>query len=138
MPGFLKTLAATAISLVMTAPAFAFEVWTPREAAAAVESGKAVLVDIRTPPEWKQTGIPAPATPIDMTAQDFVPKLKQVLADNPGKTIAFICRTGNRSNHLTGLLEKAGLTNIADVDGGMAGDGKIKGWIAEGLPVKPN
>ena len=137
MRWILKTVFATGLALALAAAASAAELWTPRQAAEAIESGKAVLVDIRTPEEWKETGVATPATPIDMTAQDFVPKLKQVLADNPGKTVAFICRTGNRSSHLVAMLEKAGLTNIADVTGGMAGKGTQKGWIAEGLPMRP-
>ena len=137
MRAFVKSVLAAGIATVLAVTAQAAELWTPRQAAEAVDGGKAVLVDIRTPPEWKETGVAASATPIDMTAQDFVPKLKQVLAENPGKTVAFICRTGNRSSHLVGLLEKAGLTNIADVTGGMAGKGAQKGWIAEGLPLRP-
>ena len=86
--------------------------------------------------EWAETGIPEPATPIDMTSADFVPKLKELLTGNPGRTVGFICRTGNRSNYLTEVLEKAGLTNIVDVTGGVAGNGKVTGWIAEGLPMK--
>lgn len=124
--------------LLAATPLAAAEKITPRQAQEEIEAGRLVLVDIRTPEEWRETGVPAPATAIDMTSKDFVPKLKMVLAENAGMTIGFICRTGNRSNYLTDVLEKAGLSNIVDVTGGVAGNGRVTGWIAEGLPMKPH
>lgn len=132
----MRVIAVLLALLLSAASSFAAEKITPRQAYEAIGNGSLVLVDIRTPEEWTQTGIPEPATPIDMTADDFVPKLRELLAANAGKTVGFICRTGNRSNYLTGVLEKAGLTDIVDVTGGVAGNGKVTGWIAEGLPMK--
>ncbi|MAW87667.1 MAG: sulfurtransferase [Phyllobacteriaceae bacterium] len=132
----MRILAVILALLLSAGSAIAVEKITPRQAHEAVGEGGLVLVDIRTPEEWAETGIPEPATPIDMTSADFVPKLKELLTGNPGRTVGFICRTGNRSNYLTEVLEKAGLTNIVDVTGGVAGNGKVTGWIAEGLPMK--
>ncbi|MBK8458748.1 MAG: rhodanese-like domain-containing protein, partial [Phyllobacteriaceae bacterium] len=115
---------------------FAAELMAPTDVAAQIEAGKVALVDIRTPPEWKETGVPAPATPIDMTSANFIPELKAVIAANPDKRLAFICRTGNRSAHLAQVLEQAGLKDVIDVAGGIAGKGANKGWIGEGLPVR--
>ncbi|MCB1426144.1 MAG: rhodanese-like domain-containing protein [Zhengella sp.] len=134
----MRILAALLAVLLSAVSSLAADRITPRQAHEAIGNGELVLVDIRTPDEWRETGIPAPATPIDMTARDFVPKLRQVLAENPDKTVGFICRTGNRSSYLTGVLAKAGLTNIVDVTGGVAGNGRVTGWIAEGLPMKPH
>ena len=116
--------------------AFAVEMMMPDEAYAKVEKGEIVLVDIRTPQEWAETGVPEPAKVIDMTSANFVPDLKQVMADNPGKPIAFICRTANRSTYLVAELEKYGLKDIYSVEGGIAGNAKDKGWIADGLPMR--
>ncbi len=132
----MRLFATILVLLTLAVPAWSVEKITPRQAFDAIANDSLVLVDIRTPDEWAETGIPESATPIDMTASDFVPKLKQVLAGNEGRTVGFICRTGNRSNYLTGVLEKAGLTGIVDVTGGVAGNGKVMGWIAEGLPMK--
>lgn len=132
----MRLAAALAAALVLSSSAFAAELMQPADVAAAIDAGKVALVDIRTPPEWKETGVPAPATPIDMTSPNFIPELKKVIAANPDKRLAFICRTGNRSNQLTTMLEQAGLKDVIDVTGGMAGKGGQKGWIAEGLPLR--
>lgn len=131
-----RLLAALALTLVAALPALAVEKMTPRQVASEIDAGRVALIDIRTPKEWAETGVATPATLIDMTAKDFVPKLKEALAANPGKQLAFICRTGNRSNQLTTMLEQAGLKDVIDVTGGMAGKGGQKGWIAEGLPLR--
>lgn len=122
--------------LLFTLPAQAVELMQPAAVNTAIEAGKIALVDIRTPAEWAETGVAAPATPIDMTSPQFIEGLKKVIAENPGKQIALICRTGNRSSKMADALEKAGLQNVIDVAGGMAGKGGNRGWVAEGLPVK--
>lgn len=132
----MRRAAATLAALLFALPAFASQLMTPAEVHDLSVAGKVALVDVRTPPEWAQTGIADIATPIDMTASDFVPKLKAVIAENPGKRLAFICRTGNRSSHIVAALEQAGLKDLIDVAGGMSGKGANPGWIASGLPVK--
>lgn len=116
--------------LAFAMPAFAVERLAPREANLEVSAGGMVLIDIRTPDEWADTGVAPNATPIDMTSPEFVDQLKAVIAANPGKKYAFMCRSGNRSGMLTKRLEQAGLQNVVDVKGG------ILGWIDAGLPVK--
>lgn len=99
------------------------------------KAGVSVLVDIRTPEEWAETGTAVGAHRLDMTAQDFVARLQALRAANPGKEIDIICRTANRTSYVQRVLEKAGWTNIVNVRGGMAGNASDKGWIASGLPV---
>lgn len=124
-------------ALLAIAPAFAAERLQPADIAAQVDAGKAVLIDIRSPAEWAETGVAAPATTIDMTAPDFMDKLQDVVKANPGKRLAFICRSSNRSGQLTQALEEqAGMTDLIDVAGGMLGKGSDAGWIAAGLPVR--
>lgn len=132
----MRRAAATLAALFIALPAFASQLMSPTEVHDLSLAGKVALVDIRTPQEWAETGVADVATPVDMTASDFVPKLKQVIADNPGKRLAFICRTGNRSSHIVAALEQAGLKDLIDVAGGMAGKGANPGWIGSGLPVK--
>ena len=45
------------------------------QAREAVQSETLVLVDIRTPREWRESGIPDVAVALDMTAKAFVPTL---------------------------------------------------------------
>ncbi|CAN7267643.1 rhodanese-like domain-containing protein [Bosea sp. LjRoot90] len=107
------------------------------EAHEAAKAGKLVLVDIRTPEEWTDTGVPEGAIKLDMTGSAFEVRLAALKLDYPGKPIALICRTGNRTSTLQKKLAARGWTNLVDVRGGLLGNPKDKGWLAEGLPVTP-
>jgi rhodanese-related sulfurtransferase len=99
-----------------------------------VASGVAV-VDIRTAPEWKETGVIAGSklfTFIDEKGRiDVTNWLGKVrLAAKPGEPVILICRSGNRSKAATQLLsEKAGYKVVYNAGGGM------NAWIKEGKPV---
>jgi rhodanese-related sulfurtransferase len=133
----MRIVALFAALFVLTAPVIAAERWQPKAVASAVEAGTVVLIDIRTPEEWADTGLATPAIPADMISPDFMAKLAEIVASNPGKRLAFICRSSNRSSQVTAALEaQAGYTDLIDVAGGMLGKGDAPGWIAEGLPVR--
>jgi rhodanese-related sulfurtransferase len=106
-----------------------------REAHEGAKAGRLVLVDIRTPEEWADTGVPEGAIKLDMTGSGFDVRLAALKLDHPGKPIALICRTGNRSATLQRTLAARGWKNLVDVRGGLLGTPKDKGWLAEGLPV---
>ena len=107
-----------------------------REAYDRTRAKDVLLVDIRTPEEWKDTGVAEGAIRLDMTSPVFEARLASLRAENPGKPIAIICRTANRTRRLQDMLTQRGWINIIDVRGGMLGDGRNKGWLDEGLPVK--
>jgi rhodanese-related sulfurtransferase len=114
---------------------------SPTEALDEVKAGKITLIDVRTPMEWRQSGVAPMAHRIDIQdpngTEGFVEK---VLADVKGdKTapIALICRTGNRSSYAQRELMAKGFTNVINVQEGMGGSGVGPGWIKRGLPVKP-
>ncbi len=106
-----------------------------REAHERTRAQSVILVDIRRPEEWADTGVAEGAIKLDMTSPVFEARLAGLRAENPGKPIAIICRTANRTRHVQDVLGKRGWTNIVDVRGGMLGDGRNKGWLDEGLPV---
>lgn len=106
------------------------------EAHQRLRSGKSVLVDIRRPEEWAETGTPEGAIRLDMEANDFVPRLAELQKANPGRDIDIICRTANRTSHVQRVLSRAGWGNVVNVRGGVAGNGTDPGWIAAGLPVR--
>lgn len=124
------------IIMFIAFPVMAFEKLNPVEARNLALAGKAVLIDVRTPAEWKQSGIGDVAMTADMSARDFGQKLNQIIAAHSNKKLAFICATGARSAYLARALESYGLKNIADVTGGMMGNGAEPGWIKRGLPIK--
>ena len=109
---------------------------TPDEAYAKALAGEIVLIDIRTPEEWADTGLPDVALQDNLYAPDFVQKLIAIRDQNPDTPLALICRTGNRSGGASAQLYQAGLTSVIDVVEGMAGSGVGPGWVTRGLPVR--
>ncbi len=99
-------------------------------------AGELVLIDIRRPEEWAQTGVADVALLNDMTDREFVARLYAIRAQSPDIPLAFICRTGNRSGYVTKELEKMGMSGLVDVVGGMVGSRADKGWLKRGLPVR--
>lgn len=108
---------------------------TAPEAAQRTSTGGIVLLDIRSPEEWKETGLAQGAWPISMHTPDFPKQLQSVLANYRPDQIGLICATGGRSSYVAEILEKNGISGVADVSEGMFGNGTAKGWIARGLPV---
>ncbi|MDP2169604.1 MAG: rhodanese-like domain-containing protein [Rhodocyclaceae bacterium] len=130
---------ALSLSLLLTGAANAQEM-TPNEALEAARTGKITLIDIRTPPEWQQTGVAQGATLINMIhPQGAAGFLKEVLAKTGGNMnapIALICRTGNRTSQVQRFLKMQGLTQVYNVPEGMAGSMAGPGWVARKLPVE--
>lgn len=102
---------------------------TPTEAVQRVASGKAVLVDVREPSEWAESGVAAPAVLLPMSDFNGEKKLwKLFLENNAGKEIIVYCRSGNRSGQVAQKLAADGKT--------VANAGAFKDWVAADLPVR--
>lgn len=134
------SLAALLLTFAATAPAQAGEI-AKLDAPAAHEKaarGELVLVDIRTPEEWKETGVPATAHAITMhqDPQVFLSGLLKAAGGDANRTVAIICRTGNRSTALSGPLTKAGFPNVVNVVEGVVGGPNGPGWKKRGLPLR--
>ena len=110
---------------------------TAPEALDKAEAGKITLIDIRTPPEWRQTGVASGALTIDMTKKTFVQEVLDAVQGDRSAPIVLICRTGNRTDYTRQALEKLGFTNVSHVAEGMAGSAAGPGWVRRGLPVEP-
>ena len=108
---------------------------SPEEALAKSRSGEILLIDIRTPSEWRQTGVAPEAHRIDMTDPRFVERLLQDMGGDKSAPIALICRTGNRSGYVQQQLQKMGFSQVYNVPEGMAGSRSGPGWVRRGLPV---
>ena len=111
------------------------ETMTALDAFGAAQSGRIILVDIRTPDEWKETGVGEGAIGLDMQSETFVSSLSGLREANPDMPIALICRTGSRSNYVVTELNKRGFVGLVDVTEGMAGGRNGAGWIPQGLPT---
>lgn len=109
------------------------------EAYEAARAGTIKLIDIRTPGEWRDTGVFSSAGRVDFT-QGPEHLLKGVLESTGGDKnapIALICRTGNRTTQAQKFLQQQGFTKVYNVREGMAGSSAGPGWIRRGLPVEP-
>ncbi len=105
-------------------------------------AGELTLIDIRTPQEWRKSGIPRGSVPISMHQSGGKEAFKKAILaaakGNMERPIALICAVGGRSQWAQRYLSKAGFTNVQDVTEGMFGRGKQQpGWLNRGLPVDP-
>jgi rhodanese-related sulfurtransferase len=97
----------------------------------------AAVIDVRTEPEWKGTGVLAGSkllTFFDEKGQVDAPAWLAQLktATKPGQSVILICRSGNRSRTAAQFLtQQAGYKTVYNVTAGM------NGWASEGRAVVP-
>ena len=118
-------------ALVCALPVGAAEakVVSPKEAAALVASGKAVLVDVRETEECAASGVAQPAKVLPKSDFDGDQKQWQAfLAANKGKQVLVYCASGRRSKAVAEALAAKGI-DAATVGG-------LKDWAAAGRPVR--
>lgn len=122
----------------------------PAEAHARLKANPAaVLVDVRTQPEWAFVGVPAVERLVRISWQvhpamhvnaDFVNEIEKAGVAKDSEILC-ICRSGARSASAAAALTKAGYSNAWNVAQGFEGDrdgeghrGTLGGWKAAGLP----
>lgn len=110
------------------------QIMSAEAAHTAAMAGEILLLDIRSPGEWKETGVPEGAMAVTMHNDKFVPTLQRLLAENPETPMAMICATGGRTEYVTGILAKNGI-DVIDVSEGLEGNRRGPGWKAKGLPL---
>ena len=86
----------------------------------------AVILDVRTPQEFKEGHIPG-ATNLDYFAPDFDGKLKAL---DKSKSYVLHCSAGGRSSQAAARMLKAGFTNVIYFEAGM------NGWQKAGKKVE--
>lgn len=102
---------------------------TPTEAAALVAAHHAVLVDIREPAEWAETGVVTGAVLLPKSDFDGPQKeWKEFLAHTGDQQIILYCRSGKRAGVLGEALTAKGFKT--------ANAGGFKDWEAAGQPVR--
>ena len=111
---------------------------TAPEAYAAAGEGKVRLIDIRTPQEWRQTGVAPGAGRVDFYRgpEILLNSILQMVGGDKNAPIALICRTGNRTSHAQKFLQAQGFTRVYNVKEGMAGSAAGPGWLKRALPVE--
>lgn len=106
------------------------------DAEAGIADGTLIVLDIRSPEEWAETGVAEGAWPVSMHVSDFGLRLQQILAKHPPERIALICATGGRSAYIADALAENGITGVIDISEGMMGNPRGPGWIARGMAVQ--
>ncbi len=124
---------------------------SPREAwDLLTQEPQAVLIDVRTQPEWAFVGAPDLSTlhrePQFVSWQVYPsmarnPRFAEDLAHLPKTApILFLCRSGGRSRAAAIAMTALGFTRCYNVAGGFEGDidadghRSVGGWKAAGLP----
>ena len=102
---------------------------------AALEANDLILIDIRTPEEWAETGIAQGAWPVSMHNASFPQELSVLIDKFGADRIAMICATGGRTGYVASVLKANGFDDIHDVSEGMLGNPNGPGWIARGMPL---
>lgn len=122
----------------MATPAQAEPDMSAPEAFAAASAGKVRLIDIRTPQEWRQTGVAPGAGRVDFYRgpEVLVQSILQMTGGDRNAPIAIICRTGNRTTVAQKYLQSLGFTQVYNVREGMAGSAAGPGWLKRRLPVE--
>ena len=108
---------------------------TPDELKSLQQEG-AKVIDIRTPEEWRQTGLISDSEPLmyfdargGYDADGWVKKLGEISPGKEGK-IVLVCRSGNRSGTVGKMLAgERGYSKIYHLEKG------IREWAAQGEPV---
>lgn len=117
------------------------------------QDSEAVLIDVRTQPEWRFVGVPVLETlgkrpmllewirfPDGARNEGFVDQLKQAVGEQD-RPLLFLCRSGARSAAAAAAMTQAGYTQCYNIAEGFEGDkdpeghrGRAGGWKVAGLP----
>lgn len=137
----LWTLLAALLMLALAAPAHAGGVIAADEALRQSQAGELLIVDVRSPREWRETGLPKGAAAVTIHdpngPEGFLTAMLAAAGGDKAKPIALICASGVRSNRAHRFLEAKGFTAVVDVSEGMLGRRDKPGWLKRGLPTEP-
>lgn len=102
---------------------------SPKEASQLVADGKAILIDVREPKEWAQTGVASPAHLLSKSDFDGEQKeWKPFLSSVGEKQLILYCHSGRRAGVIAEALNRLGYK--ASNAGGLAD------WKKAGLPTR--
>jgi rhodanese-related sulfurtransferase len=127
----MKLLPLVLLAVILSSTMHAAEVAkiTPKAADKLVAEGKAVLVDIREPVEWAETGVVANAVLLPKSDFDGAQKQwKEFLAKNSDKEVILYCRSGKRAGVVGEALAAKGIK--------VANAGGFSDWQSAGLPTR--
>lgn len=117
MPMLPRLLVVAALALPAF-PALAGEMLVDQLPVSELTDGGALVVDIRTPEEWAETGVIDGAKLVTFTdAESFLAAVGPDLAD--GRDLVLVCRSGRRSGAAAEALQSMIPNRVISQDGGM-------------------
>ena len=122
-------MAKTAMEMVFEAKAQVENV-SPKQAFEEMNTGKAVLLDVREPVEWESHidgAVQVPRGLLEFAADPTSPRHKAEL--DPASRVIVFCRSGARSSLAAYTLKIMGFEKVANLDGG------FNAWKEAGLPI---
>ena len=117
-----------------------YETIPPEIAAKMISDGECYVVDVRTPPEYRDVGhVPGTALvvwPRTGAEEDLRHFVAEIAANfEPTATLLLLCRSGVRSHYAARLAAHAGFSNAHNVLEGFEGEYDAgNGWRNAGLP----
>lgn len=130
----------TSLTLAGTGVRAANGIVSAPDARAAAAAGDVTIVDVRSPREWRATGVAAGAKTVTIHNRKgikaFVAEMVKAVGGDKSTPVALICAAGVRSARALKILTAAGFTRIQNVSEGMLGRPDAgPGWLKRGLPV---
>jgi rhodanese-related sulfurtransferase len=107
---------------------------TPEQALEAMQSGDAVVVDIREQERRARDGRVPGAVEIDRNVLEWrcapESEWRDERVSDPARRVVVMCNEGYQSSLAAATLQRLGLPLATDIDGG------FQRWAADGLPVE--
>ena len=107
---------------------------SPADALAALQSGEAVVVDIREEDKRRRDGRVPGAVEIDRNVLEWrcdpQSEWRDERVSDPSRPLVVMCNEGYQSSLAAATLQRLGLPKATDLEGG------FQAWIAAGLPVE--
>lgn len=115
----MRFITSAVLMLCMLAhPSSAQQLFTAAPTSAQLEASEILVVDIRTPEEWIETGVLPDALLLTFdNPVQFLSQLEPHL--QPGQPVALICRTGSRTARAAQLIAAELDQPVIDLAGGM-------------------
>ncbi len=134
-----RGLAVCVLALLAASTAAGEDSMTAKRAHAETTAASRILIDVRSPQEWRASGLPrgARTVTIHQPGTAFLDAILAAVGGDKDRPIALICASGARSARAQGFLTAQGFTDVANVAGGLFGAPDAAGWVNSGLPLEP-
>jgi rhodanese-related sulfurtransferase len=107
---------------------------TPAQALTAMQSGDAIVVDIREEERRVRDGRVTGAIEIDRNVVEWrcapESEWRDARVSDPSRVLVVMCNEGYQSSLVAATLQQLGLPRATDMNGG------FQRWLADGLPVE--